>query len=150
MSVTPYYYPEKAFQVFQTFPSFIEQAEKAFDSGFYLECLVIIHSLMENGTYALLLSLNIPFKAADRMFQCLEYLKLHLTLADIDEKAAAVLQAELIDSGLLTKISEWRVERNIVIHDTVITPYPKTKLEELSREGMKLVQEYFRVLRQIM
>ena len=150
MSVTAFYHPETVFRVRRTREACLARAREALAGGWYLECLTVVHSLMENYTYALLLTLGIPFKAADRMFQCLEYVKLHLREEDLPAEAAALLKAELMESGLEERLSLWRSCRNVLVHDFAIAEHPREEGAALAAEGLLLAEAYAAVAEKLL
>jgi len=142
MSVTPYYHPEAAKDVTLYYADHLKRAEDAHRLGWYLESLMIVYSIMENYTYRLLLLINIPFKAKDRMFQCMEYLKQHMADRDLPEAVEMSLLKEFSDNDLLDRISDWRIKRNLMIHDYAIRVFTKEEMTEISMEGIRLVRLY--------
>lgn len=154
MAGTVFYNVEKVDEAIKNRDPLMEHVQNAMAHGFPIEAIVILHSLMENYTYKLLHMLNIPYKASDRLFQCLEYLKMHVDAKDIQAKCgdmdgesiAVYLDANLFGSGLAEAIGEWRKERNLMIHDVAIEEWSVEKLMDLAMEGRRLFEAYEKIL----
>lgn len=154
MAGTVFYNVEKVDEAIKNRDPLMEHVQNAMAHGFPIEAIVILHSLMENYTYKLLHMLNIPYKASDRLFQCLEYLKMHVDAKDIllddsvidGEGVALYLEEQLFASGLAEEIGEWRKERNLMIHDVAIEAWSVEKLMDLAMEGKRLFEAYEKIL----
>ena len=149
MAVTAYDYPQKVYSVFSKRASCTERARIAHTRGFDLEALVILHSLMENYTYILLILLGISFNSADRIFQCLEYLKLHIDYEDINPDIAKYLRKQLIESNYIDKLYLWRQHRNEIIHDYAIGSFSKDWLDLLASQGFELFDKLADVVEEV-
>lgn len=130
--------------------SLVLRIEEAIMEGFYIEAVSITYSILENKTYDLLNMLGIPYKGADRTYQCLTYFSMHMEKRDIiiceDANKNCVLMDWLeeifLTSGLVDGIHAWRNERNVITHDLVRKGMKIPELERLALEGKKLVMEY--------
>lgn len=158
MAGTVFYNVEKADIALENRDNLMAHIEYSMAKGFYIEAIVILHSMMENYTYKMLHILHIPYKASDRLFQCLEYLKQHVEEKDIqaglknidDESIVIHLTEQLFESGLAKDIGKWRKERNLMIHDIAIEDLSKERFSIIAIEGKHLFEEYEKVLKNIL
>ena len=155
MAGTVFYNTNKVDLAIKNRDELMLHVEESIAKGFYIEAVVILHSLMENYTYKLLHILSIPYKASDRLFQCLEYLKIHVDKNDIcvnlecleNESVSEYFFANLFSNGLADHIGAWRKKRNLMIHDVAIEELSKERFLALAIEGNQLFEEYETVLR---
>ncbi|MBQ2830783.1 MAG: hypothetical protein IJF15_07205 [Oscillospiraceae bacterium] len=155
MAGTVFYNADKADLAIKNRDELMAHVEASITNGFYIEATVILHSMIENYTYKLLHILNIPYKASDRLFQCMAYLKKHIDENDIhadlehisNEAVAAYFSKHLFASGLAGAISTWRKERNLIIHDVAIEELSKERFLLLAAEGKRLFEVYEEILK---
>lgn len=155
MTGTAYYEREKVNYVILNRDSIIDRIENCMDNNFYVEAIIIIHSLIENYTYRVLQELNIPYKSGDKVFHCMNYLRWQLgdgndkdvsflpeNLVVLQEDVKSHLYENLIASMLFARISKWRLDRNILVHDIAIEDRNDEKTSKLAKEGLELFLEY--------
>lgn len=141
----------------QRFEDLIARIDVALSEGFYVEAMAITYALLEERTYSILDKLNIQYKNKDKLFQCLTYLETHIKAKDLTCNPTSMdigtftawLDAELVQSGMISHIQTWREKRNNVIHDLAKQTIAYGDLKSPATDGRDLFRKYTAIIMKI-
>lgn len=136
------------------FEFLVKQIDNALDNGYYVEAMSLVYALMEERTYSLMDKLNIHYNRGDKLYQCLTYLKDHLTNHDLTivplkktlPEVYTCLENELINSQLVDNIQVWRDQRNKVIHDLAKQDIEYSSIQAIAQNGRDYFRQYTAII----